>query len=93
MYADDTAIVCTGDNSQDILNTLANELEAAHLWLSEHKLTLNLKKTKVMLFGTNHTLSGARENHLDFAGEQVEIVNSYKYLGIMMDSRLRYDKM
>ncbi len=52
LYADDTAIVCSRDNITDTISDLVNDLESSMRWLKDHKLTLNLQKTKVMLFGT-----------------------------------------
>ncbi len=92
MYADDMAILTTGSNHEEIMEKLINELKLAHNWLSEHKLTLNLKKTKAMFFGTTHKLRTIKESHLEFDSECLEIVQSYKYLGIMLDEKLRYDK-
>ncbi len=50
LYADDTAIAVSGNNSDDIVNNLKDELTKANNWLCEHKLSLNLSKTKLMFF-------------------------------------------
>ena len=36
----------------EIATTLREELHQAHEWLSDHKLSLDLKKTKIVFFGT-----------------------------------------
>ena len=92
MYADDTAILTTGNNHDEILEKLFRELQLAHSWLCEHKLTLNLEKTKVMFFGTAHKLNTVSEYSLDFENKKLEIVHMYKYLGIMLDEKLYYNK-
>ena len=48
MYADDTTIYCNlGYLSEDIIN---NELTKVSEWLAANKLSLNVKKTKYMVF-------------------------------------------
>ncbi len=92
LYADDTAIVCTGQSLQDIVGTLQGELELATTWFSDNKLSLNLKKTKTMFFGTAHKLKEVTSKSILFQGSEVEIVDSYKYLGVLLDSKLNFDK-
>ena len=52
MYADDTTLFCCledieSDNKVLVLN---NELQRVHSWLNANRLSLNVKKTKYMLF-------------------------------------------
>ena len=52
MYADDTTLFCclediTSDNKELVLN---NDLQSVHSWLKAYRLSLNVKKTKFMLF-------------------------------------------
>ena len=50
MYANDTTLYCSlGDSSEDIINT---ELTKVSEWLAANKLSLNVKKTKYMVFHT-----------------------------------------
>ena len=51
MYADDTTLYCNlnGVNSEIKIN---NELSKISEWLSSNKLSLNIKKTKFMVFQT-----------------------------------------
>ena len=49
LYADDTVIYCYGSSSQELTDKLNQDLVAVAKWLNEHKLTLNLDKTKCML--------------------------------------------
>jgi len=56
LYADDTVIYCYGYSSQELTDALSQDLLAVAKWLNEHKLTLNLDKTKCMLIGSNRKL-------------------------------------
>ena len=49
-------------------------------------------KTKIMYFGTSHCLKDITTRDFEFTGTVVERVESYKYLGIMLDNKLRFDK-
>ena len=50
MYANDTTLYCNlGDLSEDIINT---ELTKVREWLAANKLSLNVNKTKYVVFHT-----------------------------------------
>ena len=52
MYADDTTLYCCLEDIDSVNKELVlnSELKSAHLWLSANKLTLNVNKSKYMLF-------------------------------------------
>ena len=52
MYADDTTLYCCLEDitSKNKAHTLNIELEGVHSWLKANRLTLNVNKTKYMLF-------------------------------------------
>ena len=64
------------------------ELEKVFVWLASNKLTLNIKKSKFMLV-TN------KLNIPDFCvkinDSPLEICKSYKYLGVVIDDKLKWD--
>ena len=70
LYADDLTIVSTTPAE------LQRELNALQLFCEQRQLTVNLAKTKVITFG-----SRARCQAFTFNGNEVERVQSYKYLG------------
>ena len=51
MYADDTTICFNLEDfdSRRIENEINNELEMVNIWLKLNKLSLNIKKTKLMI--------------------------------------------
>ena len=55
LYADDTVLLVADKSAQNIEIKLNTELEKAHRWLTENRLTLNAKKTKYLIFG-NHIM-------------------------------------
>ena len=55
LFADDTNIFCSGDNLKELLKEVTNEMNKIKLWFDKNKLSLNLTKTKTMLFGNNRS--------------------------------------
>ena len=55
-------------------------------WFQKNHLTLNISKTKLMLFGTPKNLSNYQNISLIYNGETFERVDNFKYLGIVFDS-------
>ena len=50
MYADDTSVLLSGDDLNDLTCLLHKELELLFIWLKSNKLSLNTQKTFYMLF-------------------------------------------
>lgn len=53
LFADDTNIFCSGDDLQHLLDELTTEISKVKFWLDKNKLSLNLNKTKIMVFGNS----------------------------------------
>lgn len=83
LFADDICLVSTTPAG---LQNQINNLEKASETL---KLTVNLNKTKVMIFRKGGHLSKAERWF--YKGKQIEIVNSYKYLGFTLTTKLSFD--
>ena len=81
LYADDTAIVCSGTDEQEIVTEMKRQLNCASVWLKDHRLSLNLGKTKGMFFGTAPRLRNFDTNHMMFNEERIVFVDDFKYLG------------
>jgi hypothetical protein len=96
MYADDTTLNTTlnyiNNRSSDhcIERTLNKELENISNWLKLNKLSLNLQKTKAMLFHTPQRKVNSPEIQID--DYKVMYVDHFNYLGIHFDSHLKWNK-
>ena len=55
-------------------------------------LTLNFKKSKVRYFCTRRHLDRCADLIVQHRGKELECVDSYRYLGIVLDSRLSFSK-
>ena len=61
-------------------------------WFQSNKLSLNTKKSNVMLFGT-HIKTNQYKNDLRLSLDNVEIqcVNACKFLGVTIDQNLTWE--
>lgn len=50
LFADDTNLLCCGENLEKLLDTMEKEVSRMKIWFDENKLTLNLSKTKFIIF-------------------------------------------
>ena len=89
LFADDTSTVFTHDNLKTNEETYNTELRYVHDWLNANKLSLNIKKSNMVIFQTPQ-----KKKNLDI---QIKINNtvieehSYtKYLGILLDNKLTW---
>ena len=86
LYADDTVIYCYSSSLQELSDKLNRDLLAVAKWLNDHKLTLNLEKTKCMLVGGNRKLESKMALTVPIFDHNVNNFNSFKYLGIFISS-------
>ena len=84
LYVDDTVIYCYGSSSPELSDKLNRDLWAVAKWLNDHKLTLNLEKTKCMLVGSNRKLESKMALTVSIFDHNVNNVNSFKYLGVFI---------
>ena len=86
LYADDTAICVSDSDPTRLQDKLMDQLLTVKGWYQCNKLSLNLDKTKVMIFGTPGTLMKMSDVNLP----NIEKVDCFKYLGLKLDSQLNF---
>ena len=90
MYADDTTIYFNLEEF-DHLNKegdINGELEKVNTWLKLNKLSLNAQKTKLMVF--HRKQKHVDEINVQYNGTKIERVESFNFLGIMLDENLTW---
>ena len=87
MYADDTTLFCNIDNNvtEDVIN---RELHKVYEWLGANKLSLNVAKTKFMVFHTSNRL--VRYPNLLINGRPIERVTQFNFLGLILQSNMSW---
>ena len=91
LYADDTAIYASAKTSSEAAEILSSFLSRVCHWLYDNKLTLNNKKTVSMCFAIKNTPQ-SEDFCMTLQGEEIEMVKDFKYLGVVLDSRLKFDR-
>ena len=87
LFADDTLIYIHGKDINILTERINEDLAQIEIWMNENDLKLNTTKTKVMIIGNNIINDDIKINNTI-----LEIVNEYKYLGVIIDNKLKFDK-
>ena len=87
LYADDAVLFCDASTRQDLQIALERDFTKISNWYTDNRLTINVKKTKLMLAGSKRMLSLFEDFELQPNGTQIDRVQSFKYLGVTMDAK------
>ena len=77
-----------------IFSQIQADLDSVYTWCNSNKLTINCKKTKFCLFGMRSSIkkSKTQDMKLSLSDQILEPVCSYKYIGLILDEHLTYNK-
>ena len=92
LYADDSVLYQSGLGGEHAANLLQPSLDEFSHWCHVNKLTINAKKSKSMVFGSRSKVKKAKNVTVRMDGERLQKVPSFKYLGIILDPTLSYNK-
>ena len=92
LYANDTVLYTASKNFGDSIEKLQADITALSKWCATNGIMANTDKTKVMVFGSNSQVKNLPEANIVFNQIPLQVVPSYKYLGLDLDSRLNYKK-
>ena len=92
VYADNTDISASGSNLKYIEKLINEDLDNINKWLIANKLSLNVIKTKYMIFATCQNLKNCMEVDLKFNGSSITCTDKKNYLGLTLDEGLKWDK-
>ena len=92
LFADDTTLQMS-DQDAGFLNMRVNDqLIVGEKWFRANFLTLNVAKTKYMLFPANKGFGDASQVlNLVLDGKKIEKVSSFKFVGLHLDELLSWD--
>ena len=97
MYADDTTLLSTLHNfksnhsSNSLSYNINAELTKITQWLAVNRLSLNAKKTKMMIFHSKQNKLSVNEIPIiKINGMPIERVTEFKFLGVLIDSNLTW---
>lgn len=87
LFADDTNVFICGNDIKTIANKMNDELNNIVEWLEANRLSLNINKTKFMIFKPKRrkildTIS------INLNGVNIQEVDKIKFLGVVLDNKL-----
>ena len=93
LYADDTVFFHGSRDVGTVRSILQSELVSVYEWLCANRLSLHIGKTNSMLVCSRQKRVHLQDSNLSLSLENDNIsqVDNLKYLGLVLDERLRYD--
>ena len=85
LLADDTSLTLAGKDLELLLQRINSELPAIYKWLCSNRLTLNLSKTKYLVFQPRQKVNSNLHPPLKIADQYLEQSYNIKYLGLVID--------
>lgn len=94
LFADDTLIYYDNTNFEEMIGTVNLELKLLTEKFKSNKLKVNELKSKCMFVGNNYLYNKFVNLNLDIVmnDEKVELVQEIKYLGLVIDRELKFNK-
>lgn len=89
MYADDTVLYYAADSAEELEKMMLNDMNLLHKWCVRNILTINVGKTCYMTFGRASLLP---DLNIVIDNETIKRVRTFKYLGLVLDENLTFDK-
>ena len=88
LFADDTSLFYSNNNQAEAIETINTELEKIAQWLAANKLSLNVGKSKLLIFNKKKNYDSNLSVVLN--GQTLEEVDHAKYLGVLVDNKLNW---
>ena len=91
MYADDTVIYYSG-SLKNVEHCINSDLSRLAVWFSDNRLTLNIPKSKFMVFGTAQSANfkSAQAICAQLNGTALERTKNFKYLGVIVNENMSW---
>ena len=86
MYADNTVLVCGNTSKYLVRKNIQEDINVVQEWCKLNKLTLNIKKTKCIIYMSEHKGKSNNPYKIHIKGQLLDEVNEYKYLGTIIDN-------
>ncbi len=104
LFADDTSLGLEDNNYEDLMTKFNSNIINLLEWCKYNRLDINWKKTQIMFItkqmetyldtssGTNKKRLKTFPKFISINGNQVEVVSSFKLLGLTIDNKLNFLK-
>ena len=96
LFADDTTFQMSSNNLVNLVSDSNEELKKVTEWCNCNRLTINVSKTKYMIFRHKNMLISNNDLHLHIGNEEIERIGhnsreqKFKFLGHLIDEHLTW---
>ena len=90
LFADDTSLSLSAPQFDNLIAMVTGELEKMRMYMLRNRLSLNLDKTFAVVFSNRH-FDVNNLNNLKIGDCNLNVLNECKYLGLTIDSKLRFN--
>jgi hypothetical protein len=97
VFADDTTTIYSGNDLEDVMRKVENDMKIICEWLENNQLLINKQKTVAMHFPpsshrSKQIIEPRQENlTIKVDGFYIDFVHETKLLGVIIDSKLNFD--
>ena len=86
-------MIYTANNHFDVsIKNLQEDTNSIALWCKKNGISVNKDKSKVMVFGRKCCLAKLPSFEIKCGQTPLQLVTTYKYLGVTLDGQLNYDQ-
>lgn len=90
-YADDTSLFFSNHDIHVLLNTIQNDFTNIHNWFCASKLSLNVSKTKSIVFSTTPKHFSSEITSICLSGINIKLSTVTNFLGVLIDNNLTWN--
>jgi len=100
-FADDISVTVAANSYDGLMQTTSQVMDFIYRWLCQNRLALNVAKTKAIYYNWYYTSVDHSDHNIvihkpcclrcdNCSCGSIEFVNSYKYLGVVIDSAMSW---
>lgn len=88
LFADDTALHHSSENSADIVTHLQHKGRKVQDYMNKWKININKQKTQALFITNRYSKQLPKNNNIKFLNENIKWETEAKYLGMIIDKRV-----
>ena len=90
MYANDYTLYRSASTASELSESLSKELQSVSEWKNNNKLVINISKTKIIEFGSKHSIRHKPQLELCIKGVTIEQVEEVELQGVTFNGQLSW---
>ena len=90
-FADDTSIIYSSNKLKTLETILNTDLKGISDWLKANRLSLNVNKTKLLIFQSKQRKLDLNCLSIKIEGSKLKPCDNVKYLGLFLDKNMSWD--